>query len=62
MTDLTERIRSLLLEAAIQAYEDAGMRGLCTEGRRRRRRDTLVDVRPALHDLPGAPGAAPPRR
>jgi hypothetical protein len=28
-----ERVRAACLEAAIQAYEDAGIRGLCAEGR-----------------------------
>jgi hypothetical protein len=35
MTDdrnLAERIRSALIEAALAAYEDAGVRGLCAEG------------------------------
>lgn len=31
--DLAEAIRSACIEAALRAYEDAGMRGLCAEGR-----------------------------
>lgn len=31
--DMTERIRGALVEAAIRAFEDAGVQGLCTEGR-----------------------------
>jgi len=31
--DLAKRIRDKCLEAALQAYEDAGMQGLCAEGR-----------------------------
>jgi len=31
--DLAKRIRDLCVEAALQAYEDAGMQGLCAEGR-----------------------------
>jgi hypothetical protein len=30
--NLAERIRSALIEAALAAYEDAGVRGLCAEG------------------------------
>jgi hypothetical protein len=33
MEDLARRIRDACLEAALQAYEDAGMQGLCAEGR-----------------------------
>ena len=31
--DLAKRIRDACLEAVLQAYEDAGMQGLCGEGR-----------------------------
>jgi hypothetical protein len=31
--DLAKRIRKACLEAVLQAYEDAGMQGLCAEGR-----------------------------
>lgn len=31
--DLAEAIRSALLETAVRAYEDAGVQGLCAEGR-----------------------------
>jgi hypothetical protein len=30
--DLLERVRAALLQAVTQAYEDAGIRGLCSEG------------------------------
>lgn len=30
---LAERVRALCIEAAVQAYEDAGVQGLCAEGR-----------------------------
>ena len=33
MEDLAKRIRETCIEAALQAYEDAGMQGLCAEGR-----------------------------
>jgi hypothetical protein len=29
---LAERFRAALVQAALQAYEDAGVRGLCPEG------------------------------
>lgn len=31
--DLAKRIRQTCLEAVLQAYEDAGIQGLCAEGR-----------------------------
>lgn len=31
--DLAKRIRDACLEAVLQAYEDAGVQGLCAEGR-----------------------------
>ena len=31
--DLAKRIRDACLEALLQAYEDAGIQGLCAEGR-----------------------------
>ena len=31
--DLAKRVRAACLEAVLQAYEDAGMQGLCAEGR-----------------------------
>ena len=33
LEDLAKRIRAACLEAVLQAYEDAGMQGLCAEGR-----------------------------
>ncbi len=33
MSDVAERIRSALVEAALRAYEGAGIQGLCAEGR-----------------------------
>jgi len=30
---LVEKVRAACLEAALAAYEDAGIRGLCAEGR-----------------------------
>ena len=31
--DLAKRIRDACLEAVLQAYDDAGIQGLCAEGR-----------------------------
>jgi hypothetical protein len=31
--DIADRVRHALIDAAIRAYEDAGVRGLCEEGR-----------------------------
>jgi hypothetical protein len=33
LEDLAKRIRDACIEAAHQAYEDAGVQGLCAEGR-----------------------------
>jgi len=33
LEDLAKRIRHACIEATLQAYEDAGMQGLCAEGR-----------------------------
>ena len=33
LEDLAKRIRETCLQAVLQAYEDAGVQGLCGEGR-----------------------------
>jgi hypothetical protein len=33
LEELVKRIRAACLEAVLQAYEDAGVQGLCAEGR-----------------------------
>jgi hypothetical protein len=33
LEDLAKRIRETCLDAIVQAYEDAGMQGLCADGR-----------------------------
>ena len=33
LEDLAKRIREKCVEAILQAYEDAGLQGLCAEGR-----------------------------
>ena len=51
--DLAKRIRDACLEAALQAYEDAGMQGLCAEGRWEAAIGALktVELAPLLHEL-----------
>ena len=33
LEDLAKRVRDACLEAVLEAYEDAGVQGLCAEGR-----------------------------
>jgi hypothetical protein len=53
LEDLAKRIRDKCVEAALQAYEDAGMQGLCAEGRWEAAVGALrtVDLAPLLRDL-----------
>ena len=55
--DLAKRIRSRCIEAVLQAYEDAGIQGLCEEGRVEAAIDALrtVDLAPLLRELAGSP-------
>jgi hypothetical protein len=55
--NLANRIRQACLEAAQQAYEGAGMQGLCAEGRWEAAVGALrtVDLAPVLRDLQHAP-------
>ena len=57
-----ERVRAQCLDAAISAYEDAGIRGLCEEGRWEAAIAALrrVDLEPALRVSGG--GSPPPGR
>jgi hypothetical protein len=50
--DLAKRIREACLEAIIQAYEDAGIQGLCAEGRWEIAVGSLrtLDLTPLLRD------------
>lgn len=54
--DLAERVRAACLAAAREAYEDAGLRGLCHEGRW----EAALDAVAAL-DVTGIVDAAAPR-
>ena len=51
--DLAKRIRARCIEAVLQAYEDAGIQGLCEEGRVEAAIDALrtVDLAPLLREL-----------
>jgi len=51
--DLAKRIRDACLEAVLQAYEDAGMQGLCAEGRWEAAISALktVELAPLLREL-----------
>lgn len=53
LEDLAKRIRDACLEAALQAYEDAGIQGLCAEGRWEAAISALktVELAPLLHEL-----------
>jgi len=63
--ELAERVRRHCLEAAIAAWEDAGISGLCAEGRWEAAVEALrrLDLREALRDR-AAPGSShsTPRR
>ena len=51
--DLAKRIRDACLEAMLQAYEDAGMQGLCAEGRWEAAVGALktIELAPLLHEF-----------
>lgn len=63
---LAEKIRTACLDAVSQAYEDAGVRGLCAEGRWEAAIGALrgLDLIPLLAEAPhpeaGAPTPAAP--
>ena len=48
-----KRIRDAFLEAVLQAYEDAGVQGLCAEGRREAAVGALrtIDLAPLLREF-----------
>jgi hypothetical protein len=51
--DLAKRIRETCIEAVLQAYEDAGIQGLCPEGRWEAVVDALrtIELAPLLREL-----------
>lgn len=64
-TSNAERIREALIDAAIHAYEDAGVQGLCAAGRWEAALSALeiLDLAPLLEAIRQAPagGSAPDR-
>lgn len=59
--DLAERIQDAFVEAALRAYDDAGIQGLCAEGRWEAAVSALrsVDLAPLLREMPEPPAPAP---
>jgi hypothetical protein len=57
LEDLAKRIRDACLEAVLQAYEDAGVQGLCAEGRWEVAVGALktVDLTPLLREFKNPP-------
>jgi hypothetical protein len=57
LEDFIKRIRSACLEAALQAYEDAGVQGLCAEGRWEAAVSALrtLDLAPLLREFRHSP-------
>jgi hypothetical protein len=51
--DLAKRIRDACIEAVLQAYEDAGIQGLCAEGRWEAAVDALrtIELGPLLREF-----------
>lgn len=64
LEDLAKRIRDAYLQAMVQAYEDAGVQGLCAEGRW----EVAIsaprahDLAPLLRELQRTPAELPDRR
>ncbi len=57
LEDLAKLIRKACLDAVLQAYEDAGIQGLCAEGRWEAAISALrtVELAPLLRELQQAP-------
>ena len=53
LEDLAKRIRNACIDAVLQAYEDAGVQGLCAEGRWEAAVSALrtVELAPVLRDF-----------
>ena len=56
LEDLAKRIRDVCVQTILRAYEDAGVQGLCAEGRWEVAVDTLrtLDLAPVLRQCQGA--------
>jgi hypothetical protein len=61
---LAERVWTACARAILDAYEDAGVSGLCAEGRWEYAIGRLrqLDLEPLLHAAAAAPGVAPPEQ
>lgn len=57
--ELARRVRATCLESAKQAYEDAGVQGLCAEGRWEAALSAIeaIDVRTILGEIESPSGA-----
>ena len=57
LEDLAKRIQEVCLDAVLQSYEDAGMQGLCAEGRWEAAVDALrtVDLAPLVREFQQPP-------
>jgi hypothetical protein len=55
LEDIAKHIRETCIKAVLQAYEDAGVQGLCQEGRWEAAVDALrsVELTPLLRELKG---------
>jgi hypothetical protein len=64
LEDLAKRIRHACLEAVLQAYEDAGVQGLCAEGRWEAVVSALreVELAPLLREFKEASAGSSPNR
>jgi hypothetical protein len=59
--EIAETVRRALVEAAVRAYDDAGVRGLCEEGRWEVSVDAMrsLDLAPVLAPAERPDGARP---
>jgi hypothetical protein len=64
LEDLAKRIRHACIEAVLQAYEDAGVQGLCAEGRWEAAVNALrtVELAPLLREFKQPSADLPPNR
>jgi hypothetical protein len=59
--DVVEGIRRAIVEAALRAYDEAGIQGLCAEGRWEAAVSALrsVELEPLLREMPESPASPP---
>jgi hypothetical protein len=62
LEDLAKRIRHACIQAVLQAYEDAGIQGLCAEGRWEAAVSALrtLELAPLLREFKQASGNSSP--